>query len=152
MPVRKAHPHIIAGVRDRLRQLLAERDWTAADLQSRLKGVGVLVAHPTVRAWVSGKGALPDAYVLLLICRTFGVDWEWLLTGEGSRAMRARPNESTEAAGGLELLRRFEEFADGERTRLTGGSRDVGGGAGRAIAAALPGAGGAQPRRPAAGA
>jgi hypothetical protein len=154
MPRRKAHAHIVDGLRNRLRAALESRGWSVADLRERLRGKGVLVAASTPHDWVT-KGVVPDAYVLLVTCDLLGVRYRWALTGEGPMAMDG--SETKGGAGGdqlrvaeLAVLDRIVGLVDQERARLTGRDPAVGA-AGRAIASALPGAGGARRRRPASG-
>lgn len=79
------------GYDERFAALLKERGMTAKDMASKLQ-----ISYQAVKKIVDGKSKMMAADNNARAAAIFGVDSDWLATGEGSRE-RAKPQFSTAA-------------------------------------------------------
>lgn len=118
MPARKAPRAVAQGLHKRLKSAMTDLDWGPRDLQARITAQGGKVSYSAVYEWFR-RGIIPDAYLLLLACRSLKIDIEWALTGEGSPAPRKRMDTSEAERGArLSQISATEAFLQGERARI----------------------------------
>jgi len=86
---------------ERLRQCLDDRSMSQADLAREL-GVGVA----TVSEWFT-RGRVPSGDVMLRLPQVLRVNGHWLLTGEGSRALKRRRGEDPYQRGAQDAIARM---------------------------------------------
>lgn len=118
MPARKAPRAAAEGLHRRLKGAMKALDWGPRDLHARIVAQGGKVSYSAVYEWFR-RGIIPDAFMLLLACRSLKIDIEWALTGEGSSAPRRRQDTSeAERNARLSQLSSTEAFLQGERARI----------------------------------
>ena len=104
-PVRRKAVELSAFF-ERLRQILADRGLSQADLAREL-GVGVA----TVSEWFT-RGRVPNGDVMLRLPGVLRVNGHWLLTGEGPREREPAPNGDPYLRGAGDAIQRLSQALD----------------------------------------
>ncbi|MBV8096830.1 MAG: helix-turn-helix domain-containing protein [Acetobacteraceae bacterium] len=91
----------------RLRRVLDENEWSAAELARRLK-----VSQPTVHAWLHGTHSL-RAHNARRAARALGISPAWLIFGADRNA-----EATAQTADELALLRLYRELDEREQAAM----------------------------------